>query len=234
MNEHKDNYKAIALRFFKHVYLTYDMVVRVTTFYNDTLWKREIVKLVPEACDVLDLACGTGILTLLLTGKSNRVYGLDIIYRNLMVAVYKKRKKQEYVNVEFVNADAEYIPFKDNAFDVVTASYLPKYVNAKLLIRECKRVLKDNGIIILHDFVYPRCISVRYLWHFYFLILKFVGIFAKEWRSIFYELDRVIADSRWIDDVFNELNANGFTCVNCRYLTLGTAAIVYAKVRKQY
>jgi demethylmenaquinone methyltransferase/2-methoxy-6-polyprenyl-1,4-benzoquinol methylase len=230
MNEHRDSNKAIALRFFKNVYLTYDIVVRITTFYNDPLWKREIVKLVPKACNALDLACGTGILTLLLTDKSDRVYGLDIIYKNLIVA-YKK-KKRLHANIEFVNADAEYIPFKDNAFDVVTASYLPKYVNAKLLIRECKRVLKDNGIIILHDFVYPRCIIVRYLWHFYFLILKFVGLFAKEWRSIFYELDKVIAESRWIDDVLYELNANGFTCINCRYLTLGTSAIVYARVRK--
>ncbi len=221
--------KGIVLRFFSNVYSTYDKVVVITTFNRDGKWKREMVRLVPEASNILDLASGTGILTMLLADKAERVYGLDIMYRGIKVA----KDKGRHMNIEFVNADAEHLPFKDDTFDVVTASYLPKYVDAKLLISECKRVLKDDGIIILHDFTYPRRIIVRGLWHFYFLILKFVGLFVKEWRSIFYELDRVIAESRWVDDVLDELNADGFICINCRYLTLGTAAIVYARVRKQ-
>ncbi len=225
--------KGIALRFFSNVYSTYDKVVVITTFSKDIGWKKEILELMPEACDILDLGCGTGILTMLLADKAKRVYGLDIIYRSLKVARDKGKGKKEFMSIEFVNADAENIPFKDDAFDVVTASYLPKYVNAKLLISECKRILKDDGMIILHDFTYPRCVIIRCLWNLYFLILKFVGLFAKEWRSIFYELDKVIAESKWVDDTLNELNANGFTCINCRYLTLGTAAIVYARVRKQ-
>ncbi len=221
--------KSIALRFFKEVYSTYDTVVRITTFYQDDRWKNHIIRLVPPSSKILDLACGTGILTLLLKDKAPNIYGIDIVYKNLCIAMNKV--KSGGYTIELVNADAESIPFKDDTFDVITASYLSKYVDPYTLISECKRVLKDNGTIILHDFTYPRGL-IRYLWRLYFLILRFVGIFVNEWRCVFNELDKVIAESRWVDDTIDALKLYGFKDIRCDYLTLGTSAVIYARATK--
>jgi demethylmenaquinone methyltransferase/2-methoxy-6-polyprenyl-1,4-benzoquinol methylase len=218
--------KSIALRFFKGVYSTYDTVVRIATFYQDDRWKSHIIRLVPASSTILDLGCGTGILTILLKEKAPKVYGIDIVYRNLYVAMNKIKSSGEMI--ELVNADAENIPFKDDTFDVITASYISKYVDAYILIGECRRVLKDNGTIILHDFTYPKGL-IRYLWHLYFLILRFAGIFVGEWRCIFNELDKVIAESRWVDDTIDALKLYGFKDIGCDSLTLGTSAVIYAR-----
>jgi len=51
-------------------------------------------------------------------------------------------------NKEFVNADAEYLPFKDDAFEEVTCFHVIEHVeNPYMLLRELLRVTKNKLII---------------------------------------------------------------------------------------
>ncbi len=218
-----------AIKFFKHTSSTYDRVVRLTTFGQDAVWKKVILELVPEGdYTALDLACGTGILTLMLRDKVSLVYGLDIIYDSLLIADIKA-KNLNYSNVILLNAVAESVPLKDGTVDVITASYLAKYCDIEKVVMECKRLLRDNGIVIMHDFTYPNGI-MRYLWHAYFVILRLAGILMSEWRPVFNELDKVIAARQsWVDELLDALKRHGFKDIRCINLTFDTAAVVYAK-----
>ncbi|MEM4207297.1 MAG: methyltransferase domain-containing protein, partial [Candidatus Nitrosocaldus sp.] len=151
---------ATAIRFFKHTSSTYDRVVRLTTFGQDAVWKRVMLRFVPEGdYTALDLACGTGILTLALRGKVSRVYGLDLMYNSLVIANSKARNLNH--DIVLLNAAAEFVPLRDGTVDIITASYLAKYCDIEKVVMECKRLLRSDGIVVMHDFTYPKGI-MRY------------------------------------------------------------------------
>lgn len=220
---------AAAIKFFKHTSSTYDRVVRLTTFGQDAVWKSAMLELIPAGdYAVLDLACGTGILTIALRDKVSLVYGLDLMYNSLLIAD-NKAKNLNYSNVILLNSAAEFIPLKDGVVDVITASYLAKYCDIEKVVMECKRLLRSSGIVIMHDFTYPKGI-IRYLWYTYFMLLRLVGVFVKEWRPVFKELDKVIVERRyWVDELIEALERHGFKDIRCINLTFNTAAVVYAK-----
>lgn len=214
---------SIVRRFFKDTARSYDTIVKITTFNRDKAWKEYMLSLLPYADYCLDLACGTGILSNMLKAKARIVIGLDLMYDNLLIAKDK--------HLDIIQGAAEHLPFKDDTFDIITASYLAKYCDPKLTIKECARVLKDDGVIVMHDFTYPKGI-IRLLWHLYFLILKFVGLFTPSWKIIFDELDKVIMASRWVDDIRQEMIKHGFKDIKIIPLTFNTATIIYARLDK--
>ena len=97
---------------------------------------------------VLDLACGTGLVTreiLKKIGKDGYVIGVDSSQTAIKIA-QKIPKKQ---NVDFVIADAETINF-NNKFDVVTCQYaLFFFPNAHKVLKKIRILLKTNGIVAI-------------------------------------------------------------------------------------
>jgi len=61
--------KDLVPQFFDKTAYTYDKVVNLTTFGKDKYWKKEILKKIPNCNSILDLACGTGILTFQIAEK---------------------------------------------------------------------------------------------------------------------------------------------------------------------
>ena len=217
----------VARKFFTGTSSNYDTVVNVTTFGQDASWKRAILDLIPTGnYRVLDLACGTGILTFALARKVSTVVGIDLMEENVRVA-NKKARERVITNVTFCTSAAETIPQQDNSFDFVTASYLPKYCDIDIVVSESARVLKRNGVLIMHDFTYPANAGMRGLWNTYFAILRFAGVFAPSWRPVFNELDNVIKQSRWTDELIHAMDQHGFGNIQRKNLTFGTAAIVW-------
>jgi demethylmenaquinone methyltransferase/2-methoxy-6-polyprenyl-1,4-benzoquinol methylase len=205
---------------------TYDQIVRFTTFGQDYHWKTQIIRILrKQQMSVLDLACGTGILSFMLIDKrpSIRVIGLDLIWEYLQVA---KSKKSDSL---LVNGNAEILPFIDESFDCVMSSYLPKYVNIDILTEECCRVLKHGGSVIFHDFTYPRNLMVQNLWKAYFAILRFMAKFVKSWNIVFFQLDKIIIANNWLEDILQSLEKKGFMDISYKHYTLGTAAIISAR-----
>ena len=217
----------VAKRFFAGTSSSYDTVVNIATFGQDAAWKRAILDLIPAGnYKVLDLACGTGILTFAIADKVSSVVGVDLMEENIKIA-NKKAKQYGIANVVFCTSAAETVPQQDNSFDFVTASYLPKYCDIELVVKESARVLKKNGAMIMHDFTYPRNAAMRGLWNTYFMILGIAGVFTPSWRPVFNELDHVIRQSKWVEELIYTMNQHGFRNVQFRSLTCDTAAIVW-------
>ena len=217
----------VARKFFAGTSSSYDTVVNIATFGQDAAWKRAILDLIPAGnYRVLDLACGTGILTFAIASKVSGVVGVDLMEENIRVA-NKKAKQHGIGNATFCASAAETVPQQDNSFDFVTASYLPKYCDIDLVAKESARVLRRNGVLIMHDFTYPRGTAMRGLWNAYFRILRIAGVFTPSWRPVFNELDNVIKHSKWVDGLVYAMNQHGFRNVRYKSLTCDTAAIVW-------
>lgn len=217
----------IATRFFSSENASsYDKIVRLTTFYRDSSWKKEMMRLMDGKNElILDLACGTGILSSFIhNGYANaQIFGTDLTYEYLKLA----KNRQSYALL--TNSLAEFLPYKDESFDVIVSSYLVKYAELSTMVKEHWRVLRKGGIIIIHDFTYPDTKIMKTLWHFYFQILNELGKIIRPWRDVFSNLDKLIQQNSWVNNLVKELGMVGFTSISKKYYTHGTSAIVYAK-----
>ncbi len=203
--------------------LTYDLVVKYTTFGKDSSWKKHIVKNVKEEhIRILDLACGTGIYSTFIPSSNLEIFGADMTYDYITKA--KNRMRYSFLT----NCVAEFLPFQSDTFDIVLSSYLAKYANIPLLVDELWRIIKKNGSIIVHDFTYPTNFFMQAMWKLYFVILNVIGKISKSWELVFSDLDDVIEKSEWVKDLVEELDKKGFKSVTYKHYTCGTAAIVSA------
>ncbi|WP_148686597.1 class I SAM-dependent methyltransferase [Candidatus Nitrosocosmicus hydrocola] len=200
----------------------YDRLVRLATLGQDSMWKKKIVSKIPTNSFVLDLACGTGILSSLLIKNGDEVLGIDLTWGYLEMIDVKG------IEMDLVNANAEMLPFVDNTFDFVVTSYLPKYTNLNLLVNECYRVLKSDGCIILHDFTHPKNPLYRYAWKNYFRLIKYIWRNDEKWKNVFSNLDVLIKQNEWDLRIGNILRTIGFNQIVSSYLTFQTSLVVTA------
>ena len=215
--------KELVPRFFEKTARTYDKIVNLTTFGKDKYWKKEIIKKIPNCNSVLDLACGTGILTFQIAEKlpNAKIIGVDITEGYLEIA---RKKLKPHQKISFLCQDAEKINL-DQKFDCITSSYIPKYCNAETLIKACLNHLNVGGKIILHDFTYPENKIVRSLWNLYFVTLHVIGYLLPDWMDVFVELPKLIRETRWLDDYEDTMKKYGLD-VDKQSLTWHTSSIL--------
>ncbi len=218
-----ENPKDFVPQFFNHTSGSYDKIVHWTTFGKDSLWKNKILEQLSTEKSVLDLACGTGILTRQIATKipHAKIIGVDITKTYLEVA---RKKSISDKNISFVNEDAEKLSL-GKKFDCITASYLPKYCDPEILIKTCCGHLNDGGKIILHDFTYPKNKFVQKLWNLYFKVLRLGGIFIPSWNNVFVKLPTLIRSSNWIKE-YERIMINYDLKTEVQKLTWGSSAII--------
>jgi ubiquinone/menaquinone biosynthesis C-methylase UbiE len=97
---------------------------------------------------VLDIACGEGYGTYLLSQKAHYVYGVDIDGTSILHAT-KKYEKQES-NFRFKTGSCSAIPLDDNSIDVAVSFETIEHHNEhEEMLKEIKRVLKPDGVLII-------------------------------------------------------------------------------------
>ena len=110
---------------------------------------------------VLDVGCGTGALCSVFNERGFFVTGVDPAGGMLVVA----KKKKENEGVHFLQADAlEGLPFEEDAFDLVIASYvlhglMPK--ERRKLYLEMSRVCART--VIIHDYSGKRSLLTSFI-----------------------------------------------------------------------
>lgn len=97
--------------------------------------------------NVLDVASGSGYGTRYLLDKgAAKVVGID----NSREAIKYSREKYQTSGIEFILADAAKLPFKDNIFDIVVSFETIEHLDdQEKFLREIKRVIKKNGLLII-------------------------------------------------------------------------------------
>jgi demethylmenaquinone methyltransferase / 2-methoxy-6-polyprenyl-1,4-benzoquinol methylase len=145
----------------------YDLINDLQSFGLHRYWKRRLIQL-SEARPgqrALDLCCGTGDIVLSIARHGVKVTGLDFSESMLKVARQRSWKSEVGValsendggqRVQFIQADAQDIPFPDAYFDIVTVSYgLRNLASWETGLREMWRVAKPRGRVLVLDFGKP-------------------------------------------------------------------------------
>jgi len=101
----------------------------------------------PHKSCVLDVGCGTGLITNRLVERAEFIVGVDFS-RGLLQEARKKARSHEHVFLAL--ADADNLPFADHVFDVVLAiTLLQNMPNPRSTLDEIKRVSKQTAPIVI-------------------------------------------------------------------------------------
>lgn len=99
---------------------------------------------------VLELGCGTGVYSKLLSEYGLQVIAIDASEGMLKIARQRTRK------VDFLNGDAQELTFKENTFDAVVGFYILQYCDASKTVKEAVRVVIPEGKV---TFIEPNCLN---------------------------------------------------------------------------
>jgi SAM-dependent methyltransferase len=96
--------------------------------------------------DVLDFGCGHGMAAVVLARRGARVTAFDL--SPAYVAEARHRAGANGVDVRFVVADGERLPFADASFDRVWGNAILHHLDLERTGRELRRVLRPGGIVV--------------------------------------------------------------------------------------
>lgn len=137
----------------------YDSAVQLTT--RENVFKQELVRQIdiPENGRLLDLACGTGTLTIALKERfpSGEIYGLDGDPKILDIARRKAAERGAMMN--FTEGYSTVLSYSDEFFDGVATSLFFHHLtpeNKRRTLLEIRRVLKTGGVLHVADWGSPR------------------------------------------------------------------------------
>jgi demethylmenaquinone methyltransferase/2-methoxy-6-polyprenyl-1,4-benzoquinol methylase len=221
-----------ARQFFPGTGWSYDLVVAWTTFGLDARWKRRLLDLLPPSRVILDLACGTGILTFALLDRfpNARIVGVDITEDYLAVA--RAKHKERGGDIVWLQGDAVNTPVGEfGPFDAIVSCYIPKYVDPERLLDNVHSSLRPGGVILLQDFTRPIELIPRLSWRASFALMEATAPrLHPEWRNVFDgNLRHLIEQSNWVTDFMEGLQRRGYEAIRVHHLTFKTAAIVAAR-----
>ncbi|HTY88798.1 MAG TPA: ubiquinone/menaquinone biosynthesis methyltransferase [Candidatus Acidoferrum sp.] len=142
----------------------YDLLNDLQSFGLHRRWKRRVAELaaVPPGGRALDLCCGTGDIAFALARRGAVVTGLDFSQAMLEIAEARQQKNSQSAPhsalraPQFVQGDAQQIPFPDATFDAVTVGYgLRNLASWQTGLAEMQRVAKPGGRLVVLDFGKP-------------------------------------------------------------------------------
>jgi demethylmenaquinone methyltransferase/2-methoxy-6-polyprenyl-1,4-benzoquinol methylase len=218
---------------FNNIAPKYDFLNHLLSMGIDKIWRRKVINLIKPLKPkiILDVATGTGDLALALTQVNpDKIIGLDISPGMLEKAKIKTANKQLSNIIEYMEGDAENLPFEDNYFDVITVAFgVRNFETLNKGLKELRRVLKPNGKLFILEFSKPQNPIMRKLYFFYFYnVLPTIGkIVSKDSRAYTYlpESVSVFPDGNVFLGILKE---NGFKNLICKPLTFGISSIYTA------
>ncbi|HEX8473276.1 MAG TPA: bifunctional demethylmenaquinone methyltransferase/2-methoxy-6-polyprenyl-1,4-benzoquinol methylase UbiE [Pyrinomonadaceae bacterium] len=208
----------------------YDVLNHLLSGNTDKRWRRLVAKRLQSSlrddARVLDVACGTGDLSLALANAGQaRIVGVDFCRPMLEIAA--RKAVGHTPELIFVEGDALRLPFADETFDVVTIAFgLRNLTSVEDGLRELRRVLKRGGRLAVLEFSSPVVPAFRALFQFYFnRVLPFIGGIVSGSRGAYEYLPDSV--SRFPDQkrLAGMMNEAGLTDVEYQNLTGGIAAL---------
>jgi demethylmenaquinone methyltransferase/2-methoxy-6-polyprenyl-1,4-benzoquinol methylase len=222
-NRVRDMFASIAKR--------YDLLNHLLSGNVDKRWRRLVAMQVrdglsPGSPRILDVACGTGDLSLTLFEFTEaQIIGTDFCRPMLEIAARKSSKLSEVLR--FVEGDALRLPFNDKSFDAVTIGFgLRNLAAVEDGLKELLRVLKPGGQLAVLEFSKPQAWGLRQLFQFYFTkLLPLMGGAISGSRAAYTYLPDSVRGFPNQEQLALLISDLGFENVTYQNLTWGIAAL---------
>lgn len=124
---------------------------------DTVLYQKQILARLPlkEGDTVADVGAGTGVFEASLSrlvGKSGKVYAVDIA--PAFIPFMKRRfEKEGLINVEVVQGKSDRTTLKENSVDLIlVVDTYHHFDHPESMLADFKRILKENGYMVVIDF----------------------------------------------------------------------------------
>ena len=216
---------------FTRIAARYDLLNRLMTLGQDKHWRHETIGyLQPQNLEcILDIGSGTGDFAIELKKNWPQLTVIAADFTLEMVRVGKKQYGKKDIN--WVIADAQYLPFKKEAFDGVISGYLFRNVpDINLALKEQNRVLRAPGHFAALDTTPPaKNLLLPFIKiHLHFIIPLLGKIIAGDSEAYKYLPDSTESFLP-ADKLTGKIREHGFVSVNFVKKMFGTMAIHWGK-----
>ena len=174
---------------FNNIAPTYDKLNHILSLNIDKIWRKKAVRLIVKSLktevksqfsdsQILDVACGTADSTIALAKAGiPSVTGVDISEEMLKVGEKKVTAMNLNSTITLKVEDCENLSFSDNTFDSAFIAFgIRNFEDKKKGLNELRRVLKNNGHLLILELSVPQNKILLSLYKLYFLnILPFIG-----------------------------------------------------------
>ncbi len=214
----------------------YDLLNHLLSGNIDKRWRRLVAKklfaALPPApfirgeARILDVACGTGDLSLTLFDSGEaRIVGIDFCRPMLDIAASKAARSG--FSLPFVEGDALNLPFLDRSFEAATIAFgLRNLTSVDVGFKELLRVLKPGGKVAVLEFSKPKTPLLRSLFRVYFTkLLPLFGGLVSGSRSAYEYLPDSVSRFPDQEELAVMMQEAGFAEVSYQNLTGGIAAL---------
>ncbi len=221
---------------FERIAGRYDLTNDVISLGMHRQWKGAAVKtlgLRPEG-SYLDVCCGTGDLALRIAselGSAGKVTGLDFSGNMLSVASARGLKAHESKEIscrlEWVQGDAQALPFPDNSFDGAIISFgLRNLTDLQRGLSELARVVKPGARVINLDVGHPSLPLFTPVFKFYFRhIVPLIGAAIQNDRQAYTYLPESARAFARPEELISMLAEAGLKEIRLAQLALGSVAM---------
>ena len=210
----------------------YNLMNDIMSFGIHKLWKRFAVSLcgIRKDFHVLDLACGTGDITKLVyekLGEHGHIMLCDINETMLNHGRDNLINKGIIKNIDYIRANAESLPFKDNSFDCVIIAFgLRNITDKNAALKSIYKKLKYGTQLVILEFskVTIPFIDKIYLKYAFKFIPKLGKAVVKDEDSYRYLIEsiRVHPDQKLLASMIEEA---GFKNIKFHNLSAGIVAV---------
>ncbi|MBI5750384.1 MAG: bifunctional demethylmenaquinone methyltransferase/2-methoxy-6-polyprenyl-1,4-benzoquinol methylase UbiE [Nitrospinae bacterium] len=229
VQENKDTF---VKQMFSSIAHRYDLLNKLLSLRRDVYWRRFAVKelLKGEGNLFLDVATGTGdcaIEILRQGGEKKRVIGVD--FTPEMIYAGRKKVEREGLSdyITLLETNAMGLPFDDNYFDgAISAFGVRNFSDISKGIREMRRVIKDNGKVVILEFTNPSNKIFKKIYHLYFKrILPFIGGIISGRRYAYQYLPDSVMEFPGQKEFKKIMEEEGLNDVKYFNLTFGIVAV---------
>ncbi|MBV6479018.1 MAG: Demethylmenaquinone methyltransferase [Ignavibacteria bacterium] len=215
---------------FDEIASSYDKLNHLFSANMDKSWRRDIINYIKDndinSNYVLDIACGTGDLTIeLVKLEPVKITAIDISDKMLSLL----KSKINIKGLSTVCADAHDLPFEDEYFNLITIGFgIRNFENPEKSFSEIRRVLKKDGILVILEIFKSRGF-INKIFNVYFgKLVSFIGNKISDSSAYSYLFKSVDAFFS-IDEFLEVCKKNGFKAEHCRNNFFKIVNTVYLK-----
>jgi demethylmenaquinone methyltransferase / 2-methoxy-6-polyprenyl-1,4-benzoquinol methylase len=209
----------------------YDFLNHLLSFNVDRYWRAYTVRRLRHILErpgtrVIDVCCGTGDLSLALSGRSGAtVFGSDFCHPMLVSARNKAEKRN--APVRLFESDAMRLPLRDQSMDLLTVAFgFRNLANYEAGLLEMRRILRPGGIGAILEFTQPPNALFRALNNFYCRhLLPVIGGLVSGQPDAYSYLPESVRKFPTAPQLADDMRRAGFEGVSYKYLTGGTVAL---------
>lgn len=225
-------------RMFGEIAPRYDLLNHLLSMNVDRYWRWRTVRIVPpqttgdwSGVPILDLCTGTGDLAIAYdkaAGGKLPIVASDFCPEMLEVGKQKSQRRGSSERIEFVEADAEKLPFDDNAYQIVSVAFgLRNVSDTDQGLREMTRVCAPGGKVAVLEFTTPRRQPLKSVYGWYFRnVLPRIGQLLMRNNSAAYEyLPESVGEFLQYEALAERMRAAGLAEVRFYPLTFGLATL---------